>query len=108
MCIGMKLTERLGQQWLEHCLVGLFYHTISQRLIYAPWVVIKQKTSHYYSYYAYHCNLLPTCWSLTSPYCHCFSDEKKKMAVKSRNTKIKRGFLIGLATVVGGTVIGKY
>ena len=33
-------------------------------------------------------------------------DEKKKMAVKSRNTKIKRGFLIGLATVVGGTVIG--
>ena len=36
-----------------------------------------------------------------------YRDEKKKMAVKSRNTKIKRGFLIGLATVVGGTVIGK-
>ena len=33
-------------------------------------------------------------------------DEKEKMAVKSRNIKIKRGFLIGLATVVGGTVIG--
>lgn len=37
----------------------------------------------------------------------CFGrEEKAKAAAKAKTKKVKRGLVIGLATVVGGTVIG--
>jgi len=37
-----------------------------------------------------------------------FREEQKEKAKKSRNTKVKRYALIGLATVGGGALIGKF
>ena len=37
---------------------------------------------------------------------NCFREEKAKLAKKARNKKIGRGVAIGIATVVGGAVIG--